>query len=335
MTPFVAAQVSSLVECIRLLEAFVTSPLGLYSDIRMLRESLPFPESADLPRYETQARRIGYKGLTDDPRRVALQTLQLCASTIEALEVVGGDDGSTLDETWVSQAGRVLARVEQKVAGELRAETASSIRGLYVIVDPEATDGRPVVEVAGAALAGGASVIQLRDKTADDKERLIATGQALKQMCDEHKALFVMNDDPSLALASDAHGLHLGQADIPVAEARRVIKPSQVIGRSNNSVDEVVKSQAAGADYLAVGAVFATSTMGKSGRPAVGVETVARVKDMVDQPIVAIGGIDRDNIADVVRAGADCVCVVSAITLAKDPESAARSLYDAFEGAGR
>lgn len=213
-----------------------------------------------------------------------------------------------------------------------RQETAARVSGLYVIVDPEATRGRPVLEVAEAALRGGATVLQLRDKL-NDAGHVLATARALQELCAGYGALFIMNDDPAIALASAADGLHVGQTDLPVPDARRVLSDAQIVGRSNNGVQEALESQAAGADYLAVGAVYATGTMGKSARKAVGPQTIEAVKAAVSRPVVAIGGIDRTNVAEVVRAGADCVCVVSAVTMADNPEHAARTIVDAIESA--
>ena len=215
---------------------------------------------------------------------------------------------------------------------QARANTTARISGLYVIVDPEATRDRPVLDIAEAALRGGANVIQLRDKL-NDAGHVLATARALQELCATHGALFIMNDDAAIALASAADGLHVGQTDLPVPDARRVLSDAQIVGRSNNGVEEALASQAAGADYLAVGAVYATATMGKSARRAVGPETIAAVKAAVSRPVVAIGGIDRTNVAAVVRAGADCVCVVSAVTMADNPEHAARSIVDAIDRA--
>ena len=201
-----------------------------------------------------------------------------------------------------------------------------------MIVDPKATNGRPVADVAEAALRGGARVVQLRDKSGS-RDDVLAVSRRLRSVCDQHGALFIMNDDPALAVLSDAHGLHLGQADLTVPDARRILEPHQIAGRSNNGQEELAASVSMGADYLAVGAVFATSTMGKSGRPAVGTEMVAKAKEASDIPVVAIGGINRDNVAEVVRAGADCVCVVSAVTLTDDPEAAASALVEAIQNA--
>ena len=211
-----------------------------------------------------------------------------------------------------------------------RADTAARVRGLYVIVDPEATRGRPVVEIAEAVLEGGASLVQLRDKTGE-VETVLPTARAIKALCESRGALFIVNDDPALAIASGAHGLHLGQEDMPVAEARRIVGPATIIGRSNNTIEEIEASRDAGADYLAVGAVFPTSTMGKSRRPVVGTDLITTAKQAADQPIVGIGGINRHNAAEVMRAGADCICAVGAITLADNPKTAAQELVEAIE----
>ena len=212
----------------------------------------------------------------------------------------------------------------------IRAETAARVRGLYVIVDPEAMRGRPALEVAEAVLEGGASLVQLRHK-AGDLETVLPTARAIKDLCESHGALFIVNDHPALAAASGAHGLHVGQDDMPVADARRIVDTGTIIGRSNNTIEEIEASRDAGADYLAVGAVFPTSTMGKSGRPVVGTDLITTAKQAADQPIVAIGGINRHNAAEVGRAGADCICAVGAITLADDPKTAAQEMVEAIE----
>ena len=215
---------------------------------------------------------------------------------------------------------------------EIRNERVQKMRGLYVIVDPDATRGRDVVAVAEAALRGDASVIQLRDKTRD-KGEVLQVARTLKSLCDEHDALFIVNDDADIAYLSEAHGLHVGQTDLPVEEARRVLAPEQLVGRSNNGVEESLESVGQGADYVAVGAIYATTTMGKSGRTALGPDMLRQVKQAVSAPVVAIGGINATNIVDVARAGADCICVVSAVTYAEYPERATTDLVRLMERA--
>jgi len=329
MYPFIAAQVHILIENIRLIEAFVTAPLGLYADIRMIREALPMAEADNLPQSELQQRRIGYRRLTDDPGPLALRAIEQIETSVAILEGMEDSGEAVLRPEWVAQARKVLPRARQHVGDELRSKTVSRVTGLYVIVDPQVTEGRPVEEVAEAALKGGARLVQLRDKSANRGDALTVAGE-IRSLCEAHDALFIMNDDPAMTLSSDAHGLHLGQGDLPVAAARRVIRQDQIVGRSNNNMEELAASIAAGVDYLAVGAVFATSTVGKGDRPVVGAELVTRARETADRPIVAIGGINRDNVGEVVRAGADCVCVVAAVTRADDPEASASALVKAI-----
>ena len=213
-----------------------------------------------------------------------------------------------------------------------QAKTAPTISGLYVIVGPDATRGRPILEVAEAALRGGARVLQLRDKTGDRGD-VLPIAVRLRELCHAHGALFFVNDDISLAFACDAAGVHLGQSDLPVEVARRILAPGKLIGRSNNSDAEVVESVSMGVDYVAVGATFPTTTVGKGARQAIGLDGIRRARDLTTLPLVAIGGINESNVADVIKAGADCVAVISAVTMADDPEAAARCMVEAIETA--
>ena len=328
MNPFAESQVRSLVESIRLLEVLVTAPLGLHSDLRMLRGAIDDPSAQDLTPDETRERRLAMLPLAGQGPQIALRTIALVKESLAALDQLGLNDGLPFGADWPDRANRVLDRAEQKVGGELRAATAARVRGLYVIVDPEVTRGRPGAEVAEAAVRGGARVIQLRDKTSDGSD-VLRTAREVKRVC-EPDALFIMNDDAGLTAVAEAHGLHTGQSDLPVAEARRILGAGQIIGRSNNSIEEVVESQSAGADYIAVGAVFPTATMGKAERRTIGTETIARVKEMVDQPVVAIGGISVANVASVFEAGADAACVASAVAMADEPEQAAAAIVEAI-----
>ncbi len=331
MDPFVAAHVHTILEDIRLLKSFVTAPLGLHSDIRMLRQSIPLDEAADLSQEENQRRRLAYRALTDDPSTVALHTLEHLNNSLAILQSTN-DRGSWLNADWMARASRVLDRAEERVGGDLRAKTASSHEGLYVIVAPDATGGWPVSEVAEAALKGGARAIQFRDYTRDKGDVLLVV-QRLKSMCDDHKALLIIDGDPGITLSSEAHGLHLEQADMPVREARRIVQHSQLVGKSNVNIDEVAESQASGVDYLSIGPIYRTAASAERP-PAVGVEMVSAAKATAFQSVVAFGGIDLHNAGEVVRAGADSVCVASPLTLADDPEQAARSFVQAIEEAG-
>ncbi len=211
---------------------------------------------------------------------------------------------------------------------------APSMQGLYVIIDPQVTAGRDPAAIAKAALQGGARVLQLRDKLREKGESL-PLARSLKDLCAEHGAMLIINDHADLAAIVEAHGLHVGQGDLPVAEARMVLQPWQVVGRSNHSREELADSLAQGADHVAFGAIYATSTKVSSdtSRP-VGPEGLQAARVMTDLPLVAIGGINEGNIEAVVKAGADAVCVTAAVGLAEDPEGASRRLVRSIEEAG-
>ena len=204
---------------------------------------------------------------------------------------------------------------------------AEKVKGLYVIVDAQVAEGSDLVDLTRAILRGGAQVIQLRDKV-HDKGDVLPVARRIRGLCDEYGALLIINDHADLALACDAHGLHLGQHDLPIQEARAILHPHQIIGRSNALVEEALESESQGADYLAVGAIFPTNTKEKT-RPA-GLSTLEKVKAQVSVPVVAIGGINKANVHQVMLAGADAVCVISAVVGDPNPEEAARRLVDAM-----
>ena len=234
----------------------------------------------------------------------------------------------------LARLGPLLEEVADEGRREMRRRVAERVYGLYVIVDPQVTAGRDPLEVAQAALRGGARVLQLRDK-AGDKGQSLRLALALRELCDRYDALLMVNDHADVAALSGAHGLHVGQTDLPVAEARRVLGPGQIIGRSNHLFGEVMESQAQGVDHVALGNVYRTSTKESiRNRPPLGPQAVKRAKAALDVPLVAIGGISEDNVEEVVRAGADAVCVASAVGLASDPEAAARRLTERIRDAG-
>ena len=175
------------------------------------------------------------------------------------------------------------------------------------------------------ALRGGVDIFQLRDKHASDDE-LLRAAAVVRRLCGERGALFVLNDRPDLAAAAGADGVHLGQDDMPIAQARAIVGPGLLIGRSTHSPDQV--DGAAGADYIGVGPVHATPT--KLGRPAVGTELVRYAAEHASVPFFAIGGLDAATLPGAVAAGAARAAVVRAISEAPDPEAAARELRAAL-----
>ena len=167
-----------------------------------------------------------------------------------------------------------------------------------------------------AALQGGLTLVQYREKTADDSVRL-AHAQKLCQMCHHYNALFIMNDRVDLALAVDADGVHLGQQDVPIALARQLLGSQRLIGRSTTNPDEMQRAIAQGADYIGVGPVYETPT--KAEKAAAGLEYVQYAAKKASIPWFAIGGIDPNNLNEVLAAGAQRVAIVRAIMQAEQP----------------
>ncbi len=196
---------------------------------------------------------------------------------------------------------------------------------LYVITDESLGRGRSHVEIAEAAIRGGADVIQLRDKTASGGT-LYRVALALRALTREAKVPLIVNDRLDIALAVDADGVHLGQKDLPAPVARRIMGHSRILGVSAETMEEALLAEKDGADYLGVGPVFeARKTKADAGEP-LGLERIARVRKHCRLPIVAIGGIDAQNARQVREAGADCAAVISAIVGADDIARAAEQM---------
>ena len=193
---------------------------------------------------------------------------------------------------------------------------------LYAIVDPLDT-GRDPVTLAEAMLAGGARLLQLRCKDATTRE-LVALAARIAPLARRAGALFLVNDRPDVARAVEAHGVHLGQQDLPIAAARRVLGPDRIVGVSTHDIDEARAAAAAGADYIGIGPVYETGSK-VAALPARGVALVRAVRTAVRSPIVAIGGLTPATAPDVVAAGADAVAMIAALVRADDPAAAVRA----------
>jgi hydroxymethylpyrimidine kinase/phosphomethylpyrimidine kinase/thiamine-phosphate diphosphorylase len=200
------------------------------------------------------------------------------------------------------------------------------IAGLYLITDDD-RDGRLLQRVA-AALRGGVRTVQYRSKTGAAGGDP-ATARRLADLCRAAGATFLVNDSPELAAACGADGVHLGQGDLPVSEARKLLGAKRIIGVSTRTVDQALKAESQGADYVAVGSIFPTTT--KSDAVHVGLEVLHKVRLAVRIPIVAIGGIERQRAAEVIDAGADALAVISAIMNHPAPALAARELALLFQ----
>jgi thiamine-phosphate pyrophosphorylase len=200
---------------------------------------------------------------------------------------------------------------------------------LYVLTDHVLAGHRGDREVVEAAIAGGATAIQLRWKPGP-LSKAVSVGRALRTLCRESGVLFVVNDRVDLALALDADGVHLGVDDLPVPEARAIADDRIIIGYSPATFADALAAERAGADYLGVGPIYGTATKSDAG-DAVGIDYLTRIVRAVSIPVVAVGGISADNAGPVVEAGAAGVAVISAVVSALDVRAAAQALRSVVE----
>jgi len=182
------------------------------------------------------------------------------------------------------------------------------VKGYYFITDSKLSRAGTVSDVQ-QAVAAGVEAIQYRCKDGSSAE-LYAAALALKKIC--RGALFIINDRVDIALAVDADGVHLGQDDVPLLVARKLLGQGKTIGLTVHSVEEALWAESLGANYLGVSPIFSTQTKRDAGPPA-GIELVRQIKSAVKLPVVAIGGITLANAPEVVLAGSDCVCAISAV----------------------
>jgi thiamine-phosphate pyrophosphorylase len=204
---------------------------------------------------------------------------------------------------------------------------------VYLIADFTSRSAQRVLDVCSAALAAGVTAIQYRDKSEASPEERVRRARALGERASRHGALYVVNDDLELALAVGAEGVHLGPHDLDPRAARRRGGSSLVIGGSAGTLDAALAIQAAGVDYLGVGAIYEARTTKEDASPPRGPEVLARLRARLALPLVAIGGIDAANAAACFRAGADGVALVRAILDADDPAAVVRALWDARQQA--
>jgi thiamine-phosphate pyrophosphorylase len=188
---------------------------------------------------------------------------------------------------------------------------------LYLVTDPVLHRGRGVLPTCKEALEAGVRMIQLRDKSASTLE-MYQTAAQLASLCRDHSAVFVVNDRLDVAQATGAHGVHLGQDDMPASVARKILGPEAVIGVSVRTEEEAETARMDGADYIAANLVFSTDTKKGLGEP-LGLEMVSRLSSASRLPMVAIGGIKPENTPSVIRAGCVGVAVVTAVMNAESP----------------
>jgi thiamine-phosphate pyrophosphorylase len=247
----------------------------------------------------------------------------------EALRVLE-EFGRNLDPELASTAAEIRyglydleVRILEACGRQHRQERLEAAK-LCLITDPDRDNNlERLLSGVEAALKAGVSLVQYRRKRGHDQQRL-QEAQALKALCRRFDALLIINDRIDLALLVDADGVHLGQDDLPLSEARQLLGPERLLGRSTHRLEHLLTAQEEGADYLGVGPVFATQT--KRDRSPAGLSWVTEASRHATVPWFAIGGIDAETIRSVRAAGAERVAVVSAIMESNDPEAASRTL---------
>ena len=197
---------------------------------------------------------------------------------------------------------------------------------LYAVTDRHWLDGRTLYEVVKESLEGGATFVQLREKTLDD-ETFLQEAKELQQLCREYKVPFVVNDNVDIAIEMDADGVHVGQSDMEAGDVRAKLGPDKIIGVSAGTVEEAILAEKRGADYLGVGAVFPTGS--KNDAIDVPHDTLKAICEAVSIPVIAIGGITRENVSELAGTGICGIAVISAIYAQKNIKEATKELKDA------
>jgi len=204
------------------------------------------------------------------------------------------------------------------------------VKGLYAIIDNSLTPSVSNIEIAKKVLAGGAGILQLRGKGLSSKE-LLEQAREIREIAREAGAIFIVNDRADVALLADADGVHLGQDDLPIAKAREILGREKLIGLSTHNLKQAIKAEFEGADYIGFGPVFGTTTK-TDAEEAKGSEALKEVKKGVSIPVIAIGGMNLENLKEVIDAGADGVAVISAVVKAKNIEEATKGFIEVFKG---
>ena len=201
---------------------------------------------------------------------------------------------------------------------------------LYAVTDRHWLDGRRLVDVVRESLDGGVTMVQLREKTLDEAN-FLAEAKELQALCRERGVPFLVNDNVEIAREMDADGVHVGQSDMEAQDVRALLGPDKILGVSAQTVEDALLAEREGADYLGVGAVFPTGT--KTDANAVSYDTLREICAAVSIPVIAIGGITKDNVARLSGSGIVGVAVVSAIFAQPDIPAATRALKTAVRAA--
>ena len=336
------ANFNRLGEALRVLEdisRFILEEKDLTERFRLLRHGLtprdPFLKAKFLHARDS-AGDVG-RGVERSERRdevaVALANARRVQESLRVIEELSKlpEVSPHLDQDKFSQARFTFYELEKELFSRLqRRQKRERIRGLYLILDCQAARGRDEVKLARQAILGGVRLIQLRDKERSSAE-LLPLARKLQQLCAESSVLFLVNDRVDLALGAEADGVHLGPGDFPVQEARKLLPWDKLIGCSVKTLAQARRAAEEGADYVSVGSIYPSPT--KPQAKVVGLDLLRQTRGELSLPLVAIGGIGPERVAEVLTAGADAVAVVSAVLQAEDVTTAVRELVQKIEEA--
>lgn len=200
------------------------------------------------------------------------------------------------------------------------------MKGYYFITDSKLSRAGNINDVR-LAVECGVGVVQYRNKNADTRE-IYDEALRLREICRD--TVFLINDRVDIALAAEADGVHLGQSDMPCPAARKLLGPEKIIGITVHSLSEALQAESVGADYLGVSPIFQTATKNDAGKPA-GISLIEEIRDHVDIPLIAIGGINHSNAVKVIKAGADGLCAISCVVAKEDVSAEIRKFQNLFE----
>lgn len=337
------ANLNRLAEGLRLLEevarlilndAVVTQQLkSLRHDL--IRGDLPF--HIELLQSRDSAQDVGASlEVTGEPREkdlalIVVANFRRVQESLRVLEELAKLPAISLklNSDKFKQARFELYNLEKTLIARLaRKDKAKQVSGLYSVLDTQYLGSKSLIEVAGKIIQAGVKIIQLRDKIMS-KKQLISVARELQILCKERGVLFIINDYLDIALAVKADGLHIGQEDLPVETARQLLPLDTLLGVSAATHEDVREAENAGADYIGVGSIFPTSS--KNNIDVVGLERLKQIRLLTSLPLVAIGGINKNNAKAVLSAGADSICIINAILGAADINFAAREIIQIIE----
>lgn len=334
MKRIIDANLNRASEAARILEEiarFLLDDVNLSEQLKKIRHKLCGFQQKDYDKYLQARDTQGDVGvdISNPTKRADIQDIFKAniKRLQQALRTLAEYSGQSPEHAKVFEKLRYNAYTLEKIMWEKLKEKFSSIKlidkRLYLVTNSDKFQNEDeFLDAVASALEGGVDIVQFREKTMSAKKTM-ELGKKVKQLCAQYDAMFVINDRVDIAMVLDADGVHLGQDDLDIKSARELLREGVIIGKSTHSPEQALKAVEEGADYIGVGPVFETPT--KQGRKAVGLEYVKWAAENIEIPFFAIGGIDKENVGEVLKSGATRIAVVRAIINAKSPKKSAKA----------